>query len=390
MKHRSSIHRGETYVWATAVALATILTCTFALLAVLATQGASVLWPRRLESLRLKDGDRVLGSVSRKQTAPDGSDRWLVRVGNRDVYGTDFRWIGIDAIAERAWPDDAAVLERREYGPFHGTLAELRLHGATNLAPSWADFAAARGGTAALASEFASYDQRIRGVNDRAEGVRLKLLRRRYLGVSDDTADMRRLVARENQLRAEFRDLAALQAQLSQRLYADEAVFRDAAGKPRAIPLYSITRAYRPNRMGIGGRLAHAASRLRELLFDPPREANTEGGLFPAILGTVLMVFTMSIFAFPLGVVAAVYLREYARDGWLTRAIRIAVNNLAGIPSIVYGIFGLGFFVYGIGGSIDRMFFPERLPLPTFGTGGILWASMTLSLLTVPVVIVST
>jgi phosphate transport system permease protein len=72
------------------------------------------------------------------------------------------------------------------------------------------------------------------------------------------------------------------------------------------------------------------------------------------------------------------------------RLVRIAVNNLAGIPSIVYGIFGLGFFVYGIGGSLDRLFFPERLPTPTFGTGGIFWASLTLALLTVPVVIVAT
>jgi phosphate transport system permease protein len=89
-------------------------------------------------------------------------------------------------------------------------------------------------------------------------------------------------------------------------------------------------------------------------------------------------------------VVAAIYLREYAKEGVLVRLVRIAVNNLAGIPSIVYGIFGLGFFVYGIGASIDQLFFPERLPTPTFGTGGILWASLTLALLTVPVVIVAT
>ena len=103
-----------------------------------------------------------------------------------------------------------------------------------------------------------------------------------------------------------------------------------------------------------------------------------------------MMVFIMSIFSFPLGVVTGVYLREYARDGWLVRLVRIAVNNLAGVPSIVYGIFGLGFFVYGVGGALDQLFFPERLPTPTMGTGGILWASLTLALLTVPVVIVAT
>jgi phosphate transport system permease protein len=87
---------------------------------------------------------------------------------------------------------------------------------------------------------------------------------------------------------------------------------------------------------------------------------------------------------------AALYLREYARQGPLVRAVRIAVNNLAGVPSIVFGVFGLGFFVYFVGGSIDHMFFADALPTPTFGTGGILWAALTLALLTVPVVIVAT
>jgi phosphate transport system permease protein len=103
-----------------------------------------------------------------------------------------------------------------------------------------------------------------------------------------------------------------------------------------------------------------------------------------------MMVIIMSILVTPFGVVAAVYLREYAKQGPLTRIIRIAVNNLAGVPSIVYGVFGLGFFVYFIGGNLDRLFFPEALPAPTFGSPGILWASLTLALLTLPVVIVST
>ena len=81
---------------------------------------------------------------------------------------------------------------------------------------------------------------------------------------------------------------------------------------------------------------------------------------------------------------------EYAKQGKTVALIRICVNNLAGVPSIVFGVFGLGFFIYGIGGSIDTLFYQDNLPSPTYGTGGILWASLTLALLTVPVVIVAT
>ncbi|MEK7733349.1 MAG: phosphate ABC transporter permease PstA, partial [Planctomycetota bacterium] len=109
-----------------------------------------------------------------------------------------------------------------------------------------------------------------------------------------------------------------------------------------------------------------------------------------AIFGTVMMVFIMSIAVVPLGVLTAVYLKEYAGDNIVSRLVRISVSNLAGVPSIVFGVFGLGFFIYFIGGGIDNLFYSESLPTPTFGTGGILWASLTLSLLTVPVVVVAT
>jgi phosphate transport system permease protein len=110
----------------------------------------------------------------------------------------------------------------------------------------------------------------------------------------------------------------------------------------------------------------------------------------PAIFGTVIMTLMMSLAVVPLGVLAALYLHEYAKQGLMVSSVRVAVNNLAGVPSIVFGVFGLGFFCYFVGGTIDQLFFPERLPTPTFGGGGILWASLTLALLTVPVVIVAT
>jgi phosphate transport system permease protein len=161
-------------------------------------------------------------------------------------------------------------------------------------------------------------------------------------------------------------------------------------GKETALPLAQIVDAYFPNTMTTGAKVGRYLAKAWEFVAADPREANTEGGVFPAIFGTVMMVMIMSALVTPLGVLAAFYLREYAKQGPFVSAVRIAVNNLAGVPSIVFGVFGVGFFIYFVGGSIDRLFYPEALPTPTFGTGGILWASLTLALLTVPVVIVAT
>ncbi len=167
--------------------------------------------------------------------------------------------------------------------------------------------------------------------------------------------------------------------------------YRLATGEERSEPVGNLMHVYRPNSLGFIGRLAdflrphHRVSSREE-----PREANTEGGIFPAIFGTFVMTLMMSVLVTPFGVIAAIYLREYARQGLIVRAVRISVNNLAGVPSIVFGVFGLGFFVYFVGGTVDRHFFSDALPTPTFGTGGILWASLTLALLTLPVIIVAT
>ncbi|MFQ5458682.1 MAG: phosphate ABC transporter permease PstA, partial [Myxococcota bacterium] len=189
---------------------------------------------------------------------------------------------------------------------------------------------------------------------------------------------------------AEYQVLADRLFEERRRLGAETLVMETAGGVQKAIPVGDIVRAVRPNAMGVLARAGLYFGRLWEFVSGEPRESNTEGGIFPAIFGTVMMVFLMTIAVVPLGVLAALYLREYARQGPLVRAVRIAVNNLAGVPSIVFGVFGLGFFVYFMGGTIDRLFYPEVLPTPTYGTGGILWASLTLALLTVPVVIVAT
>ena len=224
----------------------------------------------------------------------------------------------------------------------------------------------------------------------RMENLRNNELELKYQDVSRDSEPYQSLLEDFTRLEKRFEELLVKQQQAHEELAQYQSIFSDASAQTRMIPVVNIVQAYRPNQMSTASKTWFYLKKVVELLTDEPREANTEGGLFPAIFGTVMMVFIMSFLSFPLGVVTAIYLREYAKEGMAVRLVRIAVNNLAGIPSIVYGVFGLGFFVYGVGGLMDRLFFPERLPTPTFGTGGILWASLTLGLLTVPVVIVAT
>ncbi len=165
---------------------------------------------------------------------------------------------------------------------------------------------------------------------------------------------------------------------------------RTSDGTVKDLALAEIVRAYAPNQLNWWQKLGVYCSRWVEFLTAEPREANSEGGVWPALFGTVVMTLAMTLMVVPFGVMAALYLREYAEGGLMISLVRIAINNLAGVPSIVFGVFGLGFFSYFVGGSIDAIFFADKLPNPTFGTGGIMWASLTLALLTLPVVIVTT
>jgi phosphate transport system permease protein len=229
----------------------------------------------------------------------------------------------------------------------------------------------------------------IGSINYELERLRLK---QRALELKDisDPAPYADIEARRKELNTSYEGLQQSLIDLYTEINRDTVIAEVSGGQEIDIAVAKIVRAFRPNDMSVGAKLIHYAEKIKEFVSDDPREANTEGGIFPAIFGTVMMVVLMSILVTPFGVIAAVYLREYAKQGFTTRLIRIAVNNLAGVPSIVYGVFGLGFFVYFLGGNIDRLFYPEALPSPTFGTGGLIWASITLALLTVPVVIVAT
>jgi phosphate transport system permease protein len=199
-----------------------------------------------------------------------------------------------------------------------------------------------------------------------------------------------RIAAAETALRDDYTHVEQELRARQSALLRDSIEFELVNGTLETISLAEVVKAWRPNTLGTAAKLAHFFGSIGSFLTEDPREANTEGGIFPAIFGTVMMVLLMSVLVTPFGVIAAVYLREYAHQGSFVRLIRIAVNNLAGVPSIVYGVFGLGFFVYFLGGSLDALFFAEAQPTPTFGTPGLLWASLTLALLTLPVVVVST
>ncbi|HXZ86539.1 MAG TPA: phosphate ABC transporter permease PstA [Myxococcota bacterium] len=361
---------GDAMLWLAGGALSTSLLLVIGLVVLVAWNGLGYFWQGPLAELELADGSRVLGEIVERHAA-----ELRIRLGNRDLGGDDFRWIQDADIRSTLYPEDALLLERTEYGRFYGFPVALRngerelLHGAPAVLGSLDARLAAKRAERALKLDGLRAEIR----HENVELERLRLARRDAAAVEARyEASAAELTKRE----AEYR--------------ADVLGMRTADGREQSFPLANVVRAVRANDLGVGGKLALYASRIGEFLWADPRESNTEGGIFPAIFGTVLLVLLTSIAVSPLGVLTALYLREYAKEGPFVRSVRIAVNSLAGVPSIVFGVFGLGFFVYGIGGAIDTLFFADRLPTPTFGTGGLLWAGLTLALLTLPVVVVAT
>ena len=391
---------GAVFVWLTGAALAASLAMIVGIVLLVASRGLVVFWPLPLAELTLEDGKKyVVEELAREaipptKENPDPGERIQVRLANRDLYGLDFRWIPQSAIKSRSVPPDAVLVERREYGPFQGFLAAVEEEGKPRVA-------------APDPKRFELLESLMKVAHRRSREI--ERLEEGEIGRVNYEMEHKRLEIREleREGRAKSPDVAALRVEIEtlQKRYAglrekadaliaenqkNQVVLADANGTEKSIPVAAVVRFFRPNRLGVFGKAGVYISRLWEFVSGEPRESNTEGGVFPAIFGTVMMVILMSAAVMPFGVVAALYLREYARQGPLVRAVRIAVNNLAGVPSIVFGVFGLGFFVYLTGGAIDKLFFTANLPDPTFKTGGIFWASLTLALLTVPVVIVAT
>ena len=383
--------------WLTGGSLALLLLLVVGFLGLIAMNGLNYFWPRALVEFELSDGSRLMGEIHDADQSPTtGESRLRIRVGNRDLTGLDFRWLDTSDVSKRSIPTDAVLLERLEWGPFYGRFVEIR-RGDQVLADQpetiRTTFAQLHREKREQIEHIESIERgEIGDVNHALEKVRLA---ERRLDLAElEPAERERRAAELAPQRAElerrFEGLVEELGRLNQELLAESLVMEAADGRQKSMPIAHVVRAVEPNRLSFTGSAGLFASRAWEFVSAEPRESNTEGGIFPAIFGTVMMVFLMSIAVLPFGVIAAVYLREYAKDGPFVRLVRIAVNNLAGVPSIVFGVFGLGFFVYLAGGSIDALFYPEALPSPTFGTGGILWGSLTLALLTVPVVIVAT
>jgi len=392
---------GSLFIWLCGGALGLSLLMISGLLVLIMINGLGYFWPKDLVQLTLTDGSAVLGELVATETIPDsessatpkGHERIQLKVGNRDLYGLDFRWVDRADIVKEQYPSDVVVFERREWGKFFGRIKQIQEGemslasgneaGMTILFPLLERTNGIQKRIGAIAKE------EIAELNYRLEQARLQL-RSLELSRQVKLGERGAIEAQVHELEARYEVQNAALIALYDELKRFRMTVVDVAGEEQTFQVGTLVNAWLPNSLGVGEKLVLYVQNFWEVLSEEPREANTEGGIFPAIFGTVLMVVMMSIAVVPFGVLAALYLKEYATQGVVTQMIRIAVNNLAGVPSIVFGVFGLGFFIYAVGGTLDQLFFAEALPNPTFGTGGIFWASLTLALMTVPVVIVAT
>ncbi len=402
---------GSPWIWLTAGAVSISLLALLGVVLLLAGQGMRYFWPSPVYVFDLKQTAagpvQVIGDIYQQQSIPreqleqagimlppeagETVTRYLIKTGNREIQGQDFHRLLDTDIQQRSQPKDLLVLDRHINGTAYGFLAGMLDNGQPVVGDNLAQELQKRIPVIqALVRQSKDIQFRqMNMLNQQFEALRLQKKRLQMRGEFDGKA--------QDRIEAEWGELQRSHQAMMEKLRGlqiDQSrytlLLRDMNGQVHPLPLSQINRAWYPNEMSLGQKLRHFVVQTHKFLTDNPRNANTEGGVFPAIFGTVLMVILMSIVVMPLGVIAAVYLHEYAGKNWLTRMIRISVVNLAGLPSIVYGVFGLGFFVYFIGGSLDKLFYPEALPNPTFGTPGVLWAALTLALLTLPVVIVAT
>lgn len=407
--------RGEPMIWVMGGSLAFGLIMIVGILGLIAYSGFTTFWPQPVAMVTSKDGRVIVGELFRSESfrpadaqlaaVPEESRqqieddlgyarRNLYRVGNYDFYGEDFQWRNEYDIVSIEYPADVVYMERQEWGAFIGRVASMSLDGVTTDAPNIQQLDAAVSAGKARREEIQRLKtDEIGATSHKIEALRLSVKAAALSYGANDTRTLQIAADVDARTRALEEEFQVLNARLIQ-LQAEDAKYTlqvtEIGGQSKNQPVSTVVRLYKANDLSFIDKIAVYAGRWGEFIFGQPREANTEGGVWPAIVGTLVMTVLLSLFVAPFGVMTALYLREYAKQGRIVSFVRICVNNLAGVPSIVYGVFGLGFFCYIMGGTIDQIFFPEKLPAPTFGTGGVLWASLTLALLTVPVVIVAT
>lgn len=422
--------KGEPLLWLTGGGLVIALFMIAFLLLLVLKNGMGNYWPDRISYFQLKNGEYLLGEVTKveyyniskeKVASLDETERkriennaykekrYLVRIGNYELTNEHFKWVSEYEIEKISYPQDAFIIERLEWGRFYGFPKEFLIDGkvvASDLSSIIGHYDRYHSKIRSLWKKKVSIEKvQIGKLNHKIEKERLKLnTAKLQLKKAKYLKDPNKIkIAEENLAKAErafneFNELSKKEYEKYVHMidelkkeYEKYAIkFKTADGREKDIRLFEMVRSYRANTLSFFEKCGVYFSRWVEFLTDEPREANSEGGVFPAIFGTVVMTVIMSMFVVPFGVVAAIYMKEYAKSGKIISILRIAINNLAGVPSIVYGVFGLGFFAYTLGATIDKLFYEAKLPNPTFGTGGILWSSLTLALLTLPVVIVAT
>ncbi|HEY2147672.1 MAG TPA: ABC transporter permease subunit [Pirellulales bacterium] len=386
--------RGEPMVWLTGGALALSMVMVVGLLVLVFVQGIGTFWPIPVEKLTTADGQVYLGELTRSETyrpedhafrdlpkpvadearkkvAESGgvATRRLYRIGNFELTQTPFRWVDDFLVLRVEQPKWAMVVERFQNMRFYGELKALKIDGqivAATPEEAWQKFNEIQPEVDRRRNQAIAIDKGERGALDRTVNSARLAKTQAELDYGDDSPKARQAAAdlqRVERMASEQR--RKIQAEID-KLNKENAryalVIKPVQSGPVDIRLDNIVRAYPANQLSFGNKLGVYLSRWGEFLTDDPRDSNTAGGYFPAIWGTIAMTLIMTIIVVPFGVLAALYLREYAKSGPITSAVRIAINNLAGVPSVVFGAFGLGFFCYGLGGYIDTG--PES-PWPT-------------------------
>ncbi|MFN3017404.1 phosphate ABC transporter permease PstA [Vibrio coralliilyticus] len=399
---------GSPWVWLTGGAVSISLLSVLGLLLLIGWKGLSYFWPAPLYQWKTEQGDVLIGQLYAEEYVPISHlremdialtpeveekglvQRLSIKIANRDIYPADFVSILEVDLLERSKPEGWAVIERTRGGDFYGQPKGYFTADGKISEQAKTDVE--------LALVFADkqrtkidrlVEKQIKVISAQADRLRLEK-KRRELNGRLDAEFIKRYDAQSSMFSQQLAEMESRLDALRLELAQQGLIVEDMKGNQYRIPLSRILDVWYPNQMTVVEKVAQWAHQAWKFLSDDPRESNSEGGVFPAMFGTVLLVLIMSIIVMPLGVIAAIYLHEYAKNNAFTRLIRVAVINLAGVPSIVYGVFGLGFFVYTLGGSIDSLFYAEKLPTPTFGTPGLLWSALTLAVLTLPVVIVAT